>query len=641
MQAAQPPPEPDDPWPRAEPGPGRLRGWLAEDPFAHGAAAGLPLLYAAGELSYYMGVTPDWGVAGTLAAAAAAAGAAFWQADRPAPPWEPRRELIGPAEAVVATAAAGAWVTAAAQVGVTARPWWWPTLVFAGGCAAGYRYWLRPHAAVQAFRARREDTRTYAERKAFWDGLCARVDELRGCHMLDHISTLVGEQVLLDTRGTGKLASGINTRVAAERIGELWPALTGLQLPRGRIEAWTDSVYGRIWVTVRTKNPWRHLVTHPLLDPDSIARQHFRREETARRPLVVGVDPESGDSLDLPVWVKDQGGQVIMVVGTKGAGKTTAMNVITERLTACRDIRVIQVNLGKCRESRAWAPACPANALGRWELGRARVLLQWVANEIDARSGKGDEAVVVPSAVQPHLVVIIDEVNQAAKDPECKRLMLYIASQCRSEGVTMIFAGQRATAAWIGGADLRNLVNIVMVGRFARPEEIDRAVGPHLDLPDLAEYGQGKAGVFMIVKLVDGDYDRGRVLFLRDPPDCARIAAGRSWLAEWIPDGTPDQDWLWRVGTGPDPVGMEDYLGPPPAGGDDEQTAPDPGQSGPRRLHQVAGEVADLASARQARQARDARLVPAELAAAVDGAARCPWAQDPTSGGCRSRPSGP
>ena len=165
-----------------------------------------------------------------------------------------------------------------------------------------------------------------------------------------------------------------------------------------------------------------------------------------------------------------------------------------------------------------------------------------------------------------------------------------------------------------------------MVGRFARPEEIDRAVGPHLDLPDLAEYGQGKAGVFMIVKLVDGDYDRGRVLFLRDPPDCARIAAGRSWLAEWTPDGTPDQDWLWRVGTGPDPVGMEDYLGPPPAGGDDEQTAPDPGQSGPRRLHPVAGEVADLASARQARQARDARLVPAELAAAVD-ALRGPWAE--------------
>jgi DNA segregation ATPase FtsK/SpoIIIE-like protein len=40
---------------------------------------------------------------------------------------------------------------------------------------------------------------------------------------------------------------------------------------------------------------------------------------------------------------------------------------------------------------------------------------------------------------------MIDEVDAVASDPECKALLAKIASKCRSEGVALIIAGQRAT----------------------------------------------------------------------------------------------------------------------------------------------------------------------------------------------------
>ena len=574
-----PPPGLPEWWPDEDPGPGRLRAWLAADP-GHGFAAGVPGLWLLGETLHTTGCTYQWGAAGTVGAAAVTAAAAQWIAARPVPDWADPPETIGAVEAGTGVLVAGGWVTAAAVYGPAApHGTWLLSAALAGLAGAAWYGWLRSHDAVQAARARRADKRTWDERKAFWDDLTRRVDELDGCDLIDHIATLTGEQVCLDTRGTGKLATGIRTRAVEERIGELWHP----RIPRGRIDCWLDEFPGRIWISVRSRDPWKFPVVHPALDPRSIAAKYLEGTPTARRPLVLGLDPEDGEPFGLvtgpgyaglPVWVPDQGGQVILVVGTKGGGKTNTINVLTERGTACPDMRVLQVNLTKPAEMRAWSPACPANALGRHQLGRARAILAWVERYIDDYGDTAADAIATPSEASPHLMVIVDEVADVADDGVCKARLIGIARKCRSAGVTLVIAGQRATAKWLGGADLRAMIDVVLVGRFARREEMDKAVGAHLDLPDFAAYGKGAAGVFMMVELAGGDYDRGRTLKLKEPRDCRRIAAARSWLADWTPANmAEDQAWLWNVITTWDDVPLDAWRGQPGAmGGDDEDS---------------------------------------------------------------------
>jgi hypothetical protein len=578
----QPPPQqaPPDSYEEYEPaGPGRLRTWLAADPAGHGTLLAAPATWTAGEILHEIGMTWQWGGALSVSAAAMAAAVSAWIAARPVPDWADPPAVVGPAEAAAVAGVAGAWLTAAAAWGVNAPPAWWPTDLLAVLVAGGWYGWLRTHDAVQAARARRLDSRTWAERKTVWDDLIRRLPQLSdnsGADLIEHIPTLVGEQVCLDTRGTGHLATEIRTRVIAERLGELWEP----RIPRGRIDVWVDEFPGRLWIAVRTKNPWRFPVNHPLVNPNSLAAQYLAEPPTARHPLVVGLDPEDGEpfgltsgraAAGLPVWVPDQGGQVIIIASTKGGGKTNVINVITERATACPDVRVLQVNLTKPADMRAWSAACPANALGRHELGRARAILAWTEHYIDDWGETSGEAHSVPSPAQPHLVVIVDEVADVASDPVCKARLQGIARKCRSAGVTLIIAGQRGTAAWMGGADVRAMIDIAVVGRFARREEIDKVVGLHLDLPDLAEYGKGQAGVFMVVDLVSGAFDRGRVMKLKHPADCRRIARDRADRAAWQPGSmAEDQQWLWEVITTWEEVPLDAWEGPPAAGGDDE-----------------------------------------------------------------------
>ena len=226
---------------------------------------------------------------------------------------------------------------------------------------------------------------------------------------------------------------------------------------------------------------------------------------------------------------QDEGGKVVLIVAKKGCGKTVLLSCITERITACPDAQLIQVNLGKHREDRRWAPLAAANALGREDAGRARRILQWVLNAIEERSKGGDDARVTPTPSTPLLVVKIDEVDQVAADPVCQDLLAKIASKCRSEGVALIISGQRATAQWMGGADLRANVDIAVLGRFARAGEARKATGEEIDLPDMGEYGEGRPGVFLITELGGGGgYERGRVFKLDDPADIDKIVARRA-----------------------------------------------------------------------------------------------------------------
>ena len=514
---AQPaPPAEDDPgFHDQDPGPRpTLRGWLAADPARRGVAAGPPALWLTAAGLYECGVTWQWTGSATVAASAAAACAAMWAADRPRPAWEQDGEapaLLAPGEAALLAGGAGGWLTLAGQLAPWARPAWWPTIAL-GGLAAGSWQWLRDHNAVTACRLRADDARMWVQRKTEWHVIAARVPELGGTHLLDRTGTLVGELLLADTTGTGGYATDIRAKRVEEGVAQFYG------LPRGRVDCWVDDIPGRIWIAIRYRDPWKRPIIHPLVKADSIAAKYLEGYPTAKRPLVIGLDPEDGEPFGigggparpdgLPVWVPGQGGQVILFVGTKGAGKTNGLNVLTERLTACEDSRVLQVNLTAPGDMEAWEPACPASALGRGALYRARALLAWTDRYIDAYSRRSSEPYATPSPAFPHLTVIIDEVADVADDKVCKELMRAVVRKCRRAGATLVIAGQRATAQWIGGSDIRSLIDIVVLGRHTRPEDVDKALGIHLDLPDIGAYGKGKHGVFMIVELVSGEYGR-------------------------------------------------------------------------------------------------------------------------------------
>ncbi len=229
---------------------------------------------------------------------------------------------------------------------------------------------------------------------------------------------------------------------------------------------------------------------------------------------MIGGDPETGESLRLTLWDEDEGAKVVLVVAKKGSGKSVLLNCIKERITACTDARLIQVNLSKAREDRRWAPLAIANALGMdaSQTRQARRILRWVLTAIVARSEDPALAVskVAPTPGTPLLVVTIDEIDAVAGDPECKALLAKIASKCRSEGIALVIAGQRATVQWMGGGDLRANVDIAVLGRFARASEARKATGEEVDLPDMGAYGEGSPGVFLVTELGGGGgYERG------------------------------------------------------------------------------------------------------------------------------------
>ena len=151
---------------------------------------------------------------------------------------------------------------------------------------------------------------------------------------------------------------------------------------------------------------------------------------------------------------------------------------------------------------------------------------------------------------------MIDEIDAVAGDPECKALLAKIASKCRSEGVALVIAGQRATVQWMGGGDLRANVDIAVLGRFARAGEARKATGEEVDVPDMGAYGEGHPGVFLVTELGGGGgYDRGRVFKLSEPEQLDRIVADRlARQRPYVPEpGFARMAKLWAQITGAHP----------------------------------------------------------------------------------------
>ncbi len=601
------PPHPDPPDLQAEsqapllaagPAASRLGAWLRGAPAERAPLVAMPAIWLTAGILHAAGVPALIPGAGTLAAAGLAYGIGEGHA-RDADRDHPR--LRG-AELAAAAGVTGAWVTAATVLGPLAGPDHLLSIGYAAGGGAGY-WWLRSHQALRSARARRAAAAARAaadrERRAWWHALAPRVG-LRGSHLLEYGTTLLGESLLIDTRGTGRRASRLAGREAEERIAEYW------LLPPGRVDVTADRLAGRLRISVRRADPWASPVPHPAAAPGSPHARYVPCPATIREPLVIGIDPETGRPLPVPVW-DARGGKVILIAGKKDAGKTVVLNNVTERVTACPDAVLLQVNLSKVLEDEVWAPLAGASALN--EAARARRILQFACEVITARSRSGRRtAVHQPTPGEPLFVVKIDEIDAVAALEDCRPMLAFIASKCRSEGVALVIAGQRATARWTGGADLRANVDIAVWGKFGRAGEARHVAGQDIDLPDMGAYGEGASGVFGITELGGGGgYAKGRTFYLHQIGDLERIvgerlARRRAYVPEPALAGLAGA-WAAISGT-PGPGREEDGPGQP-GGGLARAAGPGPDRGGtvPAALaarYDAGGTRAKVAAARAA-----------------------------------------
>lgn len=387
------------------------------------------------------------------------------------------------------------------------------------------------------------EARRWRQKRAGW--LAVRHDwHLPGSHLLEHTETWLGERFIVDVSQTGKLASAIARSDLPERIA------TRRKLPRTRVRVSEHHVAGEIVIDIRDRDPWAKPVTHPLLGGDlqrglsaaDAAKITAIRDGdrcTIGDPVAVGQDPATGRVASIPFW-DEAGGKNISVVGQKGAGKTVLLNCISEGVTRAADALMIRINVSikGAAESAAWGPACHLTAFGPQQKARALKVLrvasgviEWRAQE-QARTGTRYS----PSERDPLVVVLLDEIDAAMEVAALRRELENISSKGRELGVSVARAGQRGTAEWTGGANVRSQDDVFCLGKVNRSTEAMHAAGDlGLRLPDMATYGEGKPGVWVIAELGDPAYQSLRAWNLDLPADIAAIAAERANLQPDLP----------------------------------------------------------------------------------------------------------
>jgi hypothetical protein len=476
------------------------------------ASAVLPasgLVWTAAEIMHLAGQpgAVPVAVATALAATAAWGAAARWdRVPRQLPAW---------------LAIAGGWLAAAAAEGPLSG-WPHPPLTIIGAAVAGYGWWkAQHHEAVTG-------AREWRAQKAGWLGR-SRQWGLGGTHLLGYRETLLGEQYEFDTRGTRKRASAFgrgHEEYIAEREG----------LPAAWVTIARHRLAGRATLKIRRIDPWGKPPAHPALagDPDGILDGPC----SVRRPVIIGEDPETGDPLEVPLWDPERGALNVNIVSMAGGGKTVLLNNLSERITAAPDAVMVRVNpsVKGSAEVKRWGVACHLTALGTRQGSRAVQVLRAVNAIIEYRAQQdSDTDIFVPSPRDPLIVVIIDESDAVAKIAAARAEVDKIATKGREYGVALVKGGQRGTADY-GSAAQRSQDSVVCLGGVNRPGEAYHAAGSMgLSIPDMTSYGDGKPGVWLVIR--GSSWRAGRTFLLKEPPDIYRIARERAFTQPELPAG--------------------------------------------------------------------------------------------------------
>ncbi|WP_182875638.1 AAA family ATPase [Microbispora sp. H10670] len=421
-----------------------------------------------------------------------------------------------------AAASAGAWLTAADVVGPVAGPSGLMSWIFGGAFGVGYGlHWLGLSGVGRDRGPKRvKGDVPRIDWEAYFDGW-----GMSGARVISSAATRLGERALISTKGTGKRASTFCTKAMAERIAE------DFDTKRSRVILREGDIAGQIEISVRLRDPWAEPILHPLLDDEP--EIELPEVADARRPLVIGQDPETGAPLEFVVWDED-GAAHWYIVAIKGGGKTVLLNNVLERLTAADNATVWGIDVSKAKDLRRWrgSGALDLAACGPRERERAVVMLELAAAEVGHRAEHNTAAVFEPRPGHPLHVIVIDEVDAlvAPGDVLAQRAVAAlktITSKGRSESVGVIIVGQRGTAAWMGGADIRSNLDRQALLKLARSSEANNAVGEAaVDLPNMAKYGEGKPGVVALTAM-GSLTGLGRTFMLKELDDVEELGAGR------------------------------------------------------------------------------------------------------------------
>jgi hypothetical protein len=406
---------------------------------------------------------------------------------------------------------AGMWAAAAARWGVLAGPWDLSSVLYFTGTALGYGF-LRYD---EVNRGKRD----WRNEKVRWHQV-SKLYGLQGSHLERSEQTRLGRRMLIDTTGTGKRASAIG-RDTAERIAE------HKRLPAVRVQVHPDRIAGRVWISIRERDPWADPIPHPVLDGQP--EIELPETQSITDPLTLGQDPESARPLDLDAYdPEDFGARAILIVAARGGGKTVLLNNLRERLTACRDVVIWDINLSKAKENRRWAPACDLVAHGPDAKRDALAILRMARKAIEYRGNVNtDDAIHQPSPSSPAIVVIVDEGKALLGDAAIRDEMVRLNEAGRSEGIVTVIASQRGTGSHGTNTDLRANVDTFMLARVRSRTEMMHAAGEvGMELPDMASYGEGHPGVWLI-GTHGGEHQTGRTFLLKHLDDISAIADAR------------------------------------------------------------------------------------------------------------------
>ena len=153
-----------------------------------------------------------------------------------------------------------------------------------------------------------------------------------------------------------------------------------------------------------------------------------------------------------------------------------------------------------------------------------------------ARAAAEGDSELGSSPANPHVVLIIDEIDALAEVTQLRRLLEHIASKGREYGVTLVRSGQRGTAEWTGGGNVKAVDSMWCLGALNTSTEAMHAAGElGLRLPDVASYGEGRPGVWIFAER-GGQWQGGRAWNLCEPADIAGIAAARAHSQPDLPD---------------------------------------------------------------------------------------------------------
>jgi hypothetical protein len=420
-------------------------------------------------------------------------------------------------------AGTGIWVTIAGVTGTIGTDAPHIAMTAGYGVLAGTAYVMYRRDDVTRSRINRR------KQREAWPEFAHKVG-IGGSFVDSREDTRLGERIVVDTRGTGKRASTIAaSNDLAERVAEYYG------LPISRVNVTLGKRAGLIVINIRRRDPWANPIAHPRLDPNpEITIPDVGKVDIVAGPAIVGQEPETGRPLHLTLADED-GARRIMVIATPGSGKTVLFNDLLEWVTASPHGIAWGADLTKAKEMRLWrdAGALDLAACGPKDTAKAALMLQLAKKTIEYRAEANQEKTFVPGPGRPYIFLFLDEIDglvsgnstvaQAAREN-----LKFVTSKGRSEGVGVILAGQRGTAAWLGGADIRNIIDTIVLGTVARPGEVNMAIGNvDLNLPDMTKYGEGRKGVIVIKELFGG-VESGRTFRLDDFDDIRRIAAGRT-----------------------------------------------------------------------------------------------------------------